>query len=278
MEKTFTVSPMNQTFDLVPGKVYDGSITILNTANSESNFDYRVSISPYNVIGENYDADLVTVSNYSMITDWIKIDNPTGTLKSNETKEINFTITVPKSAPGGGQYAALLVSENINDDNSVVSDTFEIASLIYASVSGEVKRGGEILENNIPGFVLNTPVAVSMLISNTGNVHESATVTIDVKNVITGGVILSSEQNGRYSEIIMPETTRRIERNIMDLPVVGIVNINQTIYYNGQSSIESRNVIICPIWFMILAVAMIGGTIGGIILAIKKHHKKHSVL
>ena len=39
----------------------------------------------------------------------------------------------------------------------------------------------EVLENNIPGFVMAPPVEVNALVSNTGNVHQIATTVIEVK-------------------------------------------------------------------------------------------------
>ena len=47
----FSVSPMNQMVDLVPGETYDCSITILNPANSAENLDYKAYVAPYSVAG-----------------------------------------------------------------------------------------------------------------------------------------------------------------------------------------------------------------------------------
>lgn len=56
MENAFTILPMSQNFTLVPGETYTGSITVVNPVNSTSDFAYSVSVSPYNVIGEDYQA------------------------------------------------------------------------------------------------------------------------------------------------------------------------------------------------------------------------------
>ena len=95
----FTVTPMSQRVSLIPGEVYNGSITIINPVISESDFNYKATVTPYSVVGEDYTADLATKSNYNMMTDWVKIEEPTGTLKPNNSKEIKFSIKVPENAP-----------------------------------------------------------------------------------------------------------------------------------------------------------------------------------
>ena len=277
MNNTFMVTPMNQMISLKPGETYTGFIKVANSGESSDDFAYKVSVAPYSVLGEEYDADLATMSNHSMIVDWISLDKNSGILNPNETSEVYFTITVPSDAPAGGQYASLLVTDDTSSlagRGSMVNSVFEIASLIYADVAGETVREGEVLENNIPGWVTSAPIMVNGLLSNNGNVHEIAITTIEARNIITGEKILPTEQNmGRYTEVVMPETTRRTNYNITNLPLIGIVEVKQSIYYNGASSVEIKNVIICPIWFIILAVILICSIIGATVMLIRKRRK-----
>lgn len=277
MNNTFMVTPMNQMISLKPGETYTGFIKVANSGESSDDFAYKVSVAPYSVLGEEYDADLATMSNHSMIVDWISLDKNSGILNPNETSEVYFTITVPSDAPAGGQYASLLVTDDTSSlvgRGSMVNSVFEIASLIYADVAGETVEKGEVLENNIPGWVTSAPIMVNGLLSNNGNVHEIAITTIEARNIITGEKILPTEQNmGRYTEVVMPETTRRTNYNITNLPLIGIVEVKQSIYYNGASSVEIKNVIICPIWFIILAVILICSIIGATVMLIRKRRK-----
>ena len=269
---------------LKPGEVYNGSITIINPVNSETDFNYKVEVTPYSVVGEDYAADLATKSNYNMMVDWLKIEEPTGTLKPNNSKEIKFSITVPKDAPGGGQYATIAVSQNqssaAQDGGVAVNNVFEMASLIYAEVAGETKHETEILENEIPGFVTSAPITLKALLKNAGNVHETATIIIEAKDFFTGNVIVETENDAnQYTELVMPETTRLVERDINEnLPALGVVHIEQTIYYNGEQSVTTKDVIICPVWFMILLGVTILAIVGSIVLIVRKHHKKKKLM
>lgn len=276
---SFTILPMSQRFSLDPGKTYKGKITIVNPADASSDFEYVASVSPYSVVGEDYTADFVTQTNHSEISKWIKISEPTGKVAPNESKDIEFTIKVPVDAAAGGQYATINVSSNSadsSDDGVSVQNVFEMASVVYANVSGEIVHDGEILDNHVPGFSAVTPVTLSAIISNRGNVHEDATFIIAVSDVFTGRVILPTEEDaGQYNEIIMPDSTRKIERNISNLPAIGLVKVSQTIYYNGDVSIVEKNVFICPIWFMILVLMTIAAVITSIVMIVRHHHKKN---
>ena len=276
----FTVTPMSQRISLEAGETAEGTISVINPNDSVDDLKYKAYVAPYSVVGEGYEADLTTDSKYNMIKDWITIENPTGTIEPNKTGEIKFKIKVPGSAPAGGQYAAIIITrddDTTSSENGVaVKDIFEMASLIYANVNGETVHKGEILSNEIPGFVANAPITVSALISNEGNIHENATVIIKATNFFTGDVIVEGDaEENYYSEIIMPETTRYITREISEgLPLLGIVKVEQTIYYQGSSDVAESNVIICPIWFLLLVFLTIGAIIGTIVMMIRKHRKK----
>lgn len=274
---SFTLTPMNQDIDLTPGQSYTGSITIVNPSDATTDFTYKVSVTPFNMVGEDYAIDLATEYNRSMITKWITVKEPTGTLKPNESKQVEFTVNVPENAPGGGQYAALTVTadrSNEQADGLNVQSVLEMASIIYAKVDGEIIHQGKILSNNIPSFALSTPIMLTADIENTGNVHDYANYTITVTDFFTGQVILPTEESdGYYAEVIMPETTYHSEREISNLPTIGVVKVSQTIRYNGEVSVQEGNIIICPIWFIALVLLTLASLITTIVVMVKKHRK-----
>lgn len=278
MNNTFTLLPMSQRFLLMPGKVTEGSIKIVNPADATEDFSYKVTVTPYGVVGEDYKADLETDSTRTAIAKWIEIEEPTGKIKPNESKEVKFKINVPANAPVGGQYATIAVSSNADASNSsgvAVQNVLEMASVIYGTVNGPIEHKGEILENNVPGFIVSPPATLSALIKNEGNIHEDASFTIKVTDFFSGNTILPTENDdGEYSELIMPETTRYIEREVGNLPALGVVKVVQTINYMGKEpSTTDKVIIICPIWFMALVAATTLAIIFTIVQIIRKHRK-----
>ncbi len=272
--------PMNQQVDLTPGEVSEGYITIVNPADSKQDFNYKITVSPYSVVGENYTADLQSRNKSNEIVDWIKVDEPTGTIAPNGTKKVKFTITTPKDAAAGGQYASLNVSSNndgSDNDGLAVKNVFEMASLIYGTVSGDIVKEGEILENNIPGFAAVPPVLVSTKLQNKGNIHQSATIILKVTNFFTGEVIYpKDESQGQFGEVVMPDTTYSSSREISNLPSIGVIRVTQTVQFDGKTSTNEKNVIICPVWFMILIACTIAAIVVFIVSRVKKAKKKKS--
>lgn len=279
-DNEFSVTPMNRMIELVPGETYTFSVMVSNPANSVEDFEYKAYAAPYSVITEEYDADMAKKTDHTRMVEWITISEPIGTIAPNETKDIEFTIMVPEDAPGGGQYAAIVVgvdNENKTHENVAVTNVLEIASILYAKVDGEIIHKGEVLENNVPGFLTDPKINVSSLIVNEGNMHEIAEITIKATNVFTGETIASAElDNGAYAELIMPDSQRFINKEIDELPMLGIVNVKQDIYYNGTTSTVEKNVIVCPIWFLILMVFVLVVIVWKIIRTILKHKKKKS--
>ncbi len=275
----FTLTPMSQNISLQPGQVYTGSITVANPANAAKDFNYKVEISPYSVVGEDYTADLITQNNRSQISKWIKIENPTGTLKPNDVTKVNFTITVPENAPAGGQYAALLVSSadnNVSNNGITINNVFEMASLIYANVTGKMVHEGEVSEILVPGFITNTPITTNTIVKNNGNSHEFAEIAIEVKNLFNETVYPVSGESGITSEIIMPETTRLITRNINDVSPLGVYHVTETVNYLGQDTVAYKTVMVCPVWFMALLLVTATAIIVAIVRSILSHRKNKS--
>ncbi len=275
---SFLITPMNQRVSLEPGQVYHGSIKVANPSSSTRDFKFEASVSPYSVIGNDYAVNLSEKSDHTMMADWITIDTPSGSLAPNETKNIEFTITVPDTAPGGSPYAAIIVSQHEEDKKSSgvnVDNVLEMASLIYADVDGDIIREGHIISNDVPGFSTVTPVVVSATFDNTGNVHNEAVIALTVTIAITGETIFPEAGNdNQFSELVLPDTTRTVTRNIENLPALGVVNIEQTLYYNGVTSTEAKNLIICPIWFMLSVIAALAIIVGVIIHLIRKARKR----
>ena len=278
----FIVSPMGQRINLEPGTTYSGSIIVTNPASASADFEYKVTVAPYSVAGDEYSADLSTETAYSELVNWLTLDpdTVTGVLAPNESRHVNFSVTVPADATPGGQYAALMVGSvaNANNDAGVhINNVYEIASILYGKVTGEIRREGTILENSFPSFVTSVPFATLARVENSGNIHETAHITVLVKNTLTGEEIYAEKDaSNTLDDIIMPGTTKEIPRDISGLFPIGIYEVTQSIDYMGQYSTESHHVIICPIWLIVIAILIIVALVGGIVTLVRHHRDKRS--
>ncbi len=282
-KSTLVITPMSSKLLLEPGEEYHGKIVIANPLDAEGALSYKVSVGPYNVVGTDYVADLTTRTERSQIVDWITIDEPLGILAPNTSKEIYYTIKVPENVAGGGQYAVITVGTDERDSSNMgglnIKNIYEMASVVYARVNGEIRRGGEIIVNEIPGFVTTLPIQVSTKLRNDGNVHESAEIKVVVKNFLNGAQLYPEEgYDSTIEEVMMPETERLITRDITSVSPVGLYEVTQSVSYLGQMSYNTRLVVSCPVWFMTMIVVTLGIIIYGVGLMIKKHKKKKIII
>jgi hypothetical protein len=193
---------------------------------------------------------------------WITIENDKGTVAPGESVNVNYTIDVPENAPAGGQYATIVVADKTTsgtggEGNVSIDQTFQFASIIYAEVAGETKEDGEILENNMPSFLLNGPFEATSMVKNKGNVHTDAEYVLQVTPFFGGDDYCNNEEKPETS-LILPET-ERYHAQTCDLPAVGIFKAKQTVKIFGETSIVERTVIMCPLWllFVILFVVIL---------------------
>lgn len=278
----FTVTPMSQRITLEAGETHEGYIIVANPANATEDFHYKVEVSAYNVMGEEYHADFLTETERSQIVKWITIENPKGVLAPNESVKVHYTVNVPVMAPAGGQYAAFMVSSDENKEttgNGVsVNNIFEMASILYAKIDGEIIREGEILGGNVPGFVTSTPITVSATVKNDGNVHEAARIALEVRSYFSAGPIYPKPgEDGIIEEIIMPGTTRSIVRDIDGISPLGVYDVLQTVSYMGKSETTHQVVVACPIWFMALVLVTMVTIVMFIVFSVKRHHHRKQV-
>lgn len=272
----FSLSPMKENVILSPGEEYESSFTIHNPATHKKDFEYELSVTPF-YVDENYQNVFVAEGNYSEMADWIKIDSPmTGSLKPNEEQEIHFTINVPQNAPGGGQYATVMVTSanpTNEGDNSAVLEKTAIAHTIFAEITGNTVRSGEVKDVTVPSFMLSGNIYGESTIKNTGNVHGKATYILKVTPLFSSEEVYTNEESP-VTHDVLPNRSYYNKIEWENTPGVGIFNVTYTVDFEGEVTEVSKMVIICPIWMMILILVIIVAIIGGIVMLVRKKKQR----
>ena len=278
---SMTVSPPYQKMILVPGEEYSNSLSVFNSSNSTRDLKYAVKVGSFNQRksedGSSVDdygrMDHVSVSSYNQIMDWITLENEGGKLAPGESADIPYTIKVPENAPGGGQYATILVidettSGSPGEGNISIDQSFQFASIIYAEVAGDTKEIGSILENNVPSFLVNGGFEASSMVRNDGNVHTDASYTLQVWPLFSDEEICTNEEEPDTS-LILPET-ERYHAQSCELPSVGIFKAKQVVKIFGEESIMERTVIVCPIWLLFIILFVIAAIIIWLVMRVRQ--------
>lgn len=261
-EVSMLVSPMNQSIVLTPGDTYHGSFKIANPNSSTTDLEYEIERKSF-YVDEDYNTTFDEAD--SPIVNWTTIDdNETGILAPNSNVEVRFTIDVPANVAGGGQYEAFLV-KTVSDDtssnsNTVIKEQLIMAHLVFAEIAGETFRQGEIININVPSFLLSDKIVGSSLIKNTGNIHGVATYTMQVFPLFSDEEIYTNEENPE-SHIILSDRALYTETVWSDTPMVGIFNVVYTVEFEGVTEQVSKMVIKCPIWLLFIIIFAIAAII-----------------
>lgn len=280
-KRAFAVSPMSQRIILKPGETYRGSLTVANPTTATEDFNYLVTVVPFypaklnNGVDDYGTVTYTEKTNANMIVDWITVDNPEGTLVPNEEKAITFSITVPKAAPAGGQYLALLVRENpdikVEDDSMSVTEIMQMAHVIYADVAGTTIKSGEITENDFPSFLMSNKLEATSMVKNSGNIHTDAEYILQVWPIFSDEEICTNEENAETS-LVLPNT-ERYHAETCDLPSLGIFRAKQTVKIFGEESVLEKTIIVCPLWLLFSILFVIIGLIIWIVIRIRSRKK-----
>lgn len=262
-----TVSPMNQKIILTPGESYQGAIKVSNPNSSTQNLKFSAFVGSFSQKADNDSlddygtVDTDTVSAYNQMMQWITIDKPSGEVAPNETVTIPFTVNVPADAPAGGQYATIIVKNDTNQDQSgggnvMIQSDVQIASIIYALVTGQAREEGEILSNSIPNFLLSNQLKATAMVQNSGNVHTDAKYVLQVWPLFSDEEICTNEEDPATS-LVLPET-KQYHVESCTLGMVGVYRAKQTVTIFGETSIVEATVVVCPIWLIVVILLVIG--------------------
>ena len=272
------ISPAKQKLKLERGQSFVSSFKVRNIGTEK--FTYKVSVAPYTVVDENYESKYNdTSSTYTYMANWVTFDDKLkeGTLEPGTFVDVPFTVTVPKDAPNGGQYAAIMTkTSDGNDPNSIIQTVNSLAMILYADIAGDTRTGGSIINNTINSFVFQPPISATSTIENTGNVESTATCIMKVWPLGSGETVFNNEESqGRFIDII-PSTRRFNVISWEGAPSIGIFTVEQTIEFLGQTSTAKKLVIICPLWLLLIFGIIIAALIFWIIFRIVKRRKAKS--
>lgn len=260
---------------LKPGQSYTGKFKAQNTGSKT--FKYEIDFSPYSVSDDKYTLDSESENEYTELYKWITVKNPNGSIEPNGEVEIEYTIHVPRDVAGGGQYALINVQLIPDSTDKVEGSAFEIVQQIgfrvLATIDGNTRKTGEIIENKVPGFIFNPPIKVSSVVSNTGNVHTKATYILQVLPLFGGEEVYTNEENP-VELTILPETKRYNELSWEGAPHLGIFRVKQTVKIFDQVKTTEKLVFLCPIWFLFIVLLLIFCVIFWIVSRVRNRRKE----
>jgi hypothetical protein len=133
-------------------------------------------------------------------------------LAPNESKSIPVTISIPKDATAGGNFAGIFLSSNppTSGAASTVSVGAKVGILLLLRINGDIKEGGGIVgfTSNASGHLkTELPVDFVYRFKNTGGDRVMPTGQISIKNMfgLRTKVLPANQSQGN----ILPDSIRR---------------------------------------------------------------------
>lgn len=259
-----SLRPSEQDLELTPSKTYEELVVVYNIGTAA--FDFSVEAAPYQAKDNSYEPDFFTENSYTKLANWITFEEQKFHVEAGTSAEVKFKIAVPSDAPGGGQYAAILVRLGDGDsDASGVGIIPQLAATIHGHIKGNaVRRDGRMISHHFPTILLSSPFTVTSVFENTGNIDYRVTESWTIRDFFTNreyvGPASANDTGyvyGTLSAAVLPGTERTIKLTWQDAPAIGVFRVEQTISYFDQDETYSHIVIVCPIWIVILAGAFI---------------------
>lgn len=279
-----TMSPMNEKIIINPGESFEGSFMLSNPSSQTEETYYEISTESFYTDEKTGEFVYGVEGSRGDMVNWIEIVSPTsGKIEPNEVKKINFEINVPENAPAGGQYASVIVTmknkeekneqkSDSNNSGASIKETWRVAHLVYAEITGDTVRRGEISNVSVPGFLFSGNIKGTSEIKNTGNVHGDAKYKIQVFPLFSNEEVYSNEDNPA-TKTILPDRVYYSETVWEETPSIGIFNILYTVEFEGSEAQVSKMVIICPIWLLFIIIFVIVALIMWIVMRIRGKNK-----
>jgi hypothetical protein len=269
---------------LIPGRNYVSTVQLYNDSDQQSISHFKVT--SYGVRADgSYSATDIAVMERTELTKWVTYANGQDTydiiLEPRQTVDVPFTISVPDDwVASGSQSAALVISSEDYAPDAPKSEQgltieTEYLHLLFANVGGSepLRIDAQFLGLDVPSILFSASqgLPMKMLFTNEGNVWTTAQYHIEVTDKIRYDAV-AYERTDSKELLVGNEVT--VEQTWSEMPELGWFNVRATVTIGGEEFIDSKTVIVFPLWLLIILAAMIILLVTALILKVRKHHEK----
>lgn len=266
--ESITLSPTSKTYHVNPGQTLQDTLTVLN--DGQTPYTFTVYATPYSVASANYDDPnfSATKPNADAYT-WIQFDTTTYRIEPRQTIKVPYTVKVKTNASPGGHYGAIFAEvQPDGTTNQQLARKKRVGSIIYATVSGDVKLAGNVVNTDTPWFQSIAPITSNISVKNTGNSDFAATIDYRVSDIFG-----NTKYNSQNDYEVLPSTSRNINPEWVGANWLGIYNVHVATTVLGKTISNNTIVLIAPVWLLLVLVVVV---LTGIYYAFGKRRKTTS--
>lgn len=218
---SLTITPPLFQLTIGPGESWASTIKVVNS----NSYDVTLysSVMNFSSEGENGQGRLTPVirkesgENSNTLAEWIQVSAEPFLVPKEKSYEVPFSIQIPKDAPPGGHYAAVLIgTEPLTGgvEGAAMTVSSQISSLFFVRIKGDTKESGRIQSLKAEHYFYfhqNPEVKLSLQFKNDGNVHLQPKGEIDIFSM-WGKKMASIPVNQKTSfGNVLPNSTRTYE-------------------------------------------------------------------
>jgi hypothetical protein len=217
----YSVSPGIIDLESELGGVIQGQFSVINS----SDIDETLYLSTKSFSASENDGvpEFGEASSINEFANWITFESSSFQAVSHSKTEMPFTVTVPGTAPAGGYYAAILVSQAPSEIVATNGATIHatIAILCFLTVNGDSVESLEILsvDSSFDGISSTLSGDISLTVQNQGTIHMVPDGEVVVEDVF-GRQIYTKEIN-ETSGRILPASKRTFSVSYLENEVGG---------------------------------------------------------
>jgi len=268
-----TIQPVKVSYTINPGEKVTGTITLTNAASAAMVYSSIEDFIP--TAGSSGIQFVGRAPGVTSVRDWITLDSSKDfSFKVSETKDITFTISVPKDAEPGSHFGVIFFKAV---DEKAVSAQLKIGTqigmLVLVTVPGNRLQQGRIDAFSAPGFVQKGPVSFTISFENTGTVYFEPKGEIVVRNIF-GKIVATVPVEG---QVVLPTGVRDISVVWPAGFILGPYSAGLSLY-DGDHNLLTADTIhffALPIWYLLSFIVILVALYA--ILVFLKHKVNFSV-
>ena len=267
--QAITLSPASSEFVIKPGAADGKTVDIINSGTDS--FNVKLSVSPYHVTGENYDPKFTQLPGTVDPSSWVKLSSTDESVGPAKVLTVPYTIKVPKGTAPGGYYAVIFAETTSNSSKTGVVSHNRVGNILYITVDGDIKSGGNVAGDGLPFLHFMGPVSIGTKVSNSGGTHFVTKAKYTVTNY-TGKTVFSSSTE-RY---ILPQTEREFKTNWTPQTLFNIYTVHRSATVAGvEKKLPDQKIVVVNPWLLIGIAFLLGILIGVPLQRARQRSRSH---
>ena len=226
--QAITLTPASTDISVDPGASTTKTVSVINGGSEP--FNVTLTSAPYHVIGSHYDPQFTQLPGTVDASEWVTLSETKATVEASKTTAIPYTISVPKNTAPGGYYAIIFAETSSESEGTGVVSHNRVGNILYITVNGEIKSGGNLAGNTLPSFSFGGPISIGATISNSGGTHFVTNTSYTIKDL--GGNEVFKYTAERY---VLPQTQRDITYEWTPKALIGVFTVHRTATIAGES-------------------------------------------